>query len=136
MKNPFLNPSLNPFPKPFLFFAVFLAATLFAGCSAVQPNVRSYNPPPRSAAPAPVSLSESLSPSEQVIDVPPQSAGRKNGELSDTVERMARKSACLPAQTGATLIAKTGAIETYQVSCQDGQQQLYKCEQRQCRMMN
>lgn len=115
---------------------LFLAAILLAGCSALQPNVRSYTPPQRSSAPAPVSLSESLSPSEQVIDVPQQSSGRKGGELSDTVERMARKTACLPTQPGATLIAKTGAVETYQVSCQDGQQQLYKCEQRQCRMMN
>ncbi|MEM4986218.1 hypothetical protein V8G57_02340 [Collimonas sp. H4R21] len=113
---------------------LFLAAILLAGCSALQPNVRSYTPPQRS--PAPVSLSESLSPSEQVIDVPQQPSARKGGELSDTVERMARKTACLPAQPGATLIAKTGAVETYQVSCQDGQQQLYKCEQRQCRMMN
>jgi|GEM_PF-1169833 len=112
----------------------FLAAILLAGCSALQPNVRSYTPPPRS--PAPVSLSESLSPSEQVIDVPQPPSAHKGGELSDTVERMARKAACLPAQPGATLIARTGAIETYQVNCQDGQQQLFKCEQRQCRMLN
>ncbi|WP_211464106.1 hypothetical protein [Collimonas silvisoli] len=118
--------------SPFLFLAI--ATILLAGC-VVPPTMRTYTPPPRSSAPAPVSLSESLSPSEQIIDMPQQPANRKGGELSNTVERMARKTACIPA-SGATLIAKTAAVETYQVSCQDGQQQLYKCEQRQCRMMN
>ncbi|HWW04429.1 hypothetical protein [Collimonas sp.] len=118
--------------SPSLYLAI--AAIILAGCVA-QPTVRTYTPPPRGSTPAPVSLSESLSPSEQIIDVPQQSTKRKGGELSDTVERMARKTACIPA-AGATLIARTGAVETYQVSCQDGQQQLYKCEQRQCRMMN
>jgi len=121
----------SPFP-PFPYFA--MAAIFLAGCVA-QPTMRPYTPPPRSSAPAQVSLSESLSPSEQIVEMPQQSVNRKGGELSDTVERMARRTACIPAG-GATLIAKTGAVETYQVSCQDGQQQLYKCEQRQCRMMN
>lgn len=123
----------SPLTGPFLF----LAAALLAGCSMMQPNVRSYTPPPRSAAPAPapVSLSESLSPTEQVIDVPQASPAPKRGELSDVVERMARRNSCTPAAS-ATLIAKTSAVETYQVSCQDGQQQLYKCELRQCRLMN
>ena len=123
----------SPLTGPFLF----LATILLAGCSMMQPNVRSYTPPPRSAAsaPAPVSLSESLSPSEQIVDMPQASAAPKRGELSDVVERMARRNACAPA-ANARLIAKTSAVETYQVSCQDGQQQLYKCELRQCRLMN
>ncbi|WP_211451259.1 hypothetical protein [Collimonas antrihumi] len=116
--------------------AIAAAAALLAGCVA-QPTARSYIPPPRSSVPAPppVSLSESLSPSEQIVDMPQQPSSRKSGELSDTVERMARRNACTPAGS-ATLIAKTTAAETYQVSCQDGQQQLYKCELRQCRQMN
>ncbi|AMP04764.1 hypothetical protein [Collimonas pratensis] len=126
----------SPLTGPFLILATTL---LLAGCDMMQPNVRSYTPPPRSTAPAPapVSLSESLSPSEQVIDVPQASASTaaKRGELSDVVERMARRNACTPAAS-ATLIAKTSAVETYQISCQDGQQQLYKCELRQCRLMN
>lgn len=126
----------RPLTGPFLILATTL---LLAGCDMMQPNVRSYTPPPRStpSAPAPVSLSESLSPSEQVIDVPQTSASTaaKRGELSDVVERMARRNACAPAAS-ATLIAKTSAVETYQISCQDGQQQLYKCELRQCRLMN
>lgn len=122
----------SPLTGPFLF----LAAALLAGCSMMQPNVRSYTPPRSAApAPAPVSLSESLSPTEQVIDVPQASPAPKRGELSDVVERMARRNSCTPAAS-ATLIAKTSAVETYQVSCQDGQQQLYKCELRQCRLMN
>ena len=121
----------SPLAGPFLF----LATILLAGCSMMQPNVRSYTPAPRSAAPAPVSLSESLSPSEQIVDMPQASAAPKRGELSDVVERMARRNSCAPA-ANATLIAKTSAVETYQVSCQDGQQQLYKCELRQCRLMN
>ncbi|GAC1317231.1 MAG: hypothetical protein NVS3B11_25180 [Collimonas sp.] len=123
-------------PSLLLTIAATVAVVLLAGCVA-QPTVRTYTPPPRSSAPAPppVSLSESLSPSEQIIDVPQPPANRKSGELSDTVERMARRNACTPVG-GATLIAKTTAAETYQVSCQDGQQQLYKCELRQCRLMN
>jgi hypothetical protein len=123
MKNPFL----------------FLAAMILAGC-VTQPAVRTYMPPLSSApalvpTPAPVSLSESLSPSEQIIDIPQQSPRRKGGELSDQIERLARKTACIP-MNGASLIAKTHAVETYQVSCKNGQQQLYKCELRQCRMMH
>ncbi|WP_061537247.1 hypothetical protein [Collimonas arenae] len=132
------NPPLRSLP----FLAPFFATMILAGCVMQPPQSSmrsSYTPPPRSSAPvqqeAPVSLSESLDPSEQIVDMPPQSGGRKNGELSDLVERMARKNACTPA-TGATLIAKTSGAETYQVSCQDGQQQIYKCELRQCRMMN
>ena len=119
---------------PSLLLTATVAALLLAGCVA-QPTVRSYTPPPRTSAPAPVSLSESLSPSEQIVEMPQQSPTRKSGELSDTVERMAKRNACTPAGS-ATLIAKTTAAETYQVSCQDGQQQLYKCELRQCRQMN
>jgi hypothetical protein len=121
----------SPLTAPFLF----LATILLAGC-VMQPNLHSYTPPRSSTqAPAPVSLSESLSPSEQIIDMPPQASAPKRGELSDVVERMARKTSCTPS-ANATLIAKTSAVETYQVSCQDGQQQLYKCELRQCRLMN
>lgn len=111
-----------------------IATILLAGCVA-QPTMRTYTPPPHSSKPAPVSLSESLSPSEQIVDMPQPPSGQKSGELSDTVERMAKRSACTPTG-GATLIAKTTAAETYHVSCQDGQQQLYKCELRQCRLMN
>ncbi|MEO6919715.1 MAG: hypothetical protein ABI171_12005 [Collimonas sp.] len=122
-------------PSTGLFIAI--ATILLAGC-VLQPNVRNYTPPRSSTPPpaeAPVSLSESLGPSEQIIDMPQQTPAPKRGELSDVVERMARRSACAPA-AGAKLIARTSAVETYQVSCEDGQQQLYKCELRQCRLMN
>jgi hypothetical protein len=57
------------------------------------------------------------------------------GELAFEVDKLAKKTSCQP--SGATtLIAKSTGTETYQVSCQDGNQALYKCELRQCRMLN
>lgn len=134
-----------------LFLVSALSMLTLVGCViqpplAPQPGMRnSYSPPPRSTPrppeEAPVSLSESLDPSEQIVDIPLQSAGRKNGELpelselSALVQRMALRNSCAPVARP-SLIAKNGDVETYQISCQDGQQQIYKCELRQCRMMN
>lgn len=87
-----------------------------------------------------VPITESLSPSEEIVALPvperpAQSSGVKGGEMSAQVERMARQSGCVPT-AGATLIAKTTAVETYQVSCQNAQQALFKCEMRQCRRLD
>lgn len=57
------------------------------------------------------------------------------GELAFEVDKLAKQTSCQP--SGATtLIAKSTGTETYQVNCQDGNQALYKCELRQCRMLN
>jgi len=62
-------------------------------------------------------------------------ARKPSGEMSFEVEKLAKQAGCQPAASAA-LIAKTTGIETYQVSCADGQQALFKCELRQCRVMN
>ncbi|KAF3996985.1 hypothetical protein [Glaciimonas immobilis] len=91
------------------------------------------------ASTGPVSLKDSLSPSEEVITVPladpaPQ-APAVTGELTVQVEQLARQSGCQPT-SAARLIAKTTGVETYQTSCQNGQQALFKCEMRQCRRLD
>jgi len=87
-----------------------------------------------------VPVRESLSPSEEIVvlpesDHPAQPTGVKGGGTSAQVERLARQSGCVPAPS-ATLIAKTSSVETYQVSCQNGQQALFKCEMQQCRRVD
>lgn len=109
------------------------AIIVLASCVA-QPTMRVYAPL-RDSAKEPVTLSESLSPSEQIVDMSQLSPNLKSSKLSDTVVRMAREAGCVPTN-GANLLAKTSALETYQVRCQGGQQQLYMCEQGQCRTMN
>ena len=92
-------------------------------------------------APAgPVSIKDSLSPSEEILTMPAPEGARptgliKSGELSAQVEQLSRQSGCVP--TGrAKLIAKTAGVETYQTSCQNSQQALFKCEMRQCRRLD
>jgi len=89
---------------------------------------------------SPVPINESLSPSEEIVvmpepDRPSQSTGIKDGEMSAQVEHLARQSGCVPTPS-AKLIAKTTGVETYQVSCQNGQQALFKCEMQQCRRVD
>lgn len=89
---------------------------------------------------APVSIKDSLSPSEEIVTMPlPDRSSQPNpvnsGELTAQVERLARQSGCEPTSS-ARLIAKTTGVETYQTSCQNGQQALFKCEMRQCRRLD
>lgn len=92
------------------------------------------------ASEAPVSIKDSLSPSEEIITMPlpdrsSQSSTANTGEMGAQVERLARQSGCEPT-TSAKLIARTTGVETYQTSCQNGQQALFKCEMRQCRRLD
>jgi hypothetical protein len=81
-------------------------------------------PAPGAAAPVGQSvIPASLAPVEE-----------KSGELSQVVEKLARQTSCEPRST-AVLIGKTTGVENYRVDCQDGQQALFKCEQRQCRVL-
>ena len=95
------------------------------------------------ASEAPVSIKDSLSPSEEIITMPlPDRSSQASttstantGEMAAQVERLARQSGCEPT-TSAKLIARTTGVETYQTSCQNGQQALFKCEMRQCRRLD
>ncbi|MDY7546090.1 hypothetical protein QN360_01950 [Glaciimonas sp. CA11.2] len=98
------------------------------------------------ASEAPVSIKDSLSPSEEIITMPlPDRSSQPNttsatstvtsGEMGAQVERLARQSGCEPTMS-AKLIARTTGVETYQTSCQNGQQALFKCEMRQCRRLD
>lgn len=92
-------------------------------------NVRArFNQASAASSPAPL-------PQTPVTSLATTTPTPQYGELSGSVERIARQNGCAPAQS-ATLIGKTTGIETYQVTCESGQQALFKCELRQCRMMN
>ncbi|PUA17298.1 hypothetical protein [Glaciimonas sp. PCH181] len=90
-------------------------------------EILSYDP---STAQAPVAYVE-----RQSVAPASNTPSKPYGEMSASVERLARQSGCDPTES-ATLIGKTTGIETYQASCKNGQQVLFKCEMRQCRMMN
>lgn len=57
------------------------------------------------------------------------------GEMSSVVDRMARAVGCNTASPAA-LTGKSAGVEMYQATCTNGQISIYKCELRQCRMMN
>lgn len=57
----------------------------------------------------------------------------KTGDMVYTVEKLAKASGCV-VNEGASLLAKRPGIQFYRVPCADGQQVLYKCELRQCRV--
>jgi hypothetical protein len=57
----------------------------------------------------------------------------KAGDMAYTVEKLAKASGCV-VEEGASLLAKRPGIQFYRVPCADGQQVLYKCELRQCRV--
>lgn len=56
------------------------------------------------------------------------------GVSTTTVERLARRSGCIP-RTGAGLLVDEGPVEVYRLQCEDGSFFKARCELRQCTQM-
>jgi hypothetical protein len=61
------------------------------------------------------------------------SSSGKTGDMAYVVEKLAKASGC-EVNEGASLLARRPGIQFYRVPCADGQQVLYKCELRQCKI--
>lgn len=63
-----------------------------------------------------------------------QRSAAKAGEMTYVVEKLAQASGC-QLYDHAELMARRPGIQFYRVPCANGSQVLYKCEMRQCRLV-
>ncbi len=116
---------------------ILLAGLLLNGCSGLRSCATCAEEQARAAAPAKpraAQLASDGTPQVTSDGVVIEKLAFRAGRSSATVEKLAKKQACVGGM-GAGLVTSPGPVEVYRMVCDNGKVFLAKCELRQCKPM-